>query len=552
MKKILFITFFMLCITGITWSQSTTVLQHVNLIDGTGKALQTDTNIIIKDGVITGIFAAGKEIPKGTTVVDLSGKYIMPQILNVHGHLGIMKDTTMSAANYTEENIKHQLLRYQQFGVGTVLSMGTEQPAIFALKNASRAGQLPGATIYSAIYGFGVKNAVPPASMGMTSVYRPETPEQAISQVDSVALLKPDMIKIWVDDFWGAYPKMKPEIYVAIIKEAHKKGLRVAAHLYHLEDARKLVDLGVDIIAHSIRDGEIDDTLVKAMKKHKVIYIPTLSLDEFAYSYAQKPDWLNDPVFRASLEPNVYSMITSPAYQAKIAKDPKTPQEIAALVIAKHNLYKLWQAGILVGLGTDSGALPIRPQGFSEHMEMELFVKSGLTPMQAITAATQNGAIILGISDTRGTLRIGKKADFIVLEANPLTDVKNTRTIESVWKDGEKVSDGPLAGTPYTEANNGKIVILAQIKILPGYEAEVKKVAEEVWAATRKEAGNESFIFNLKKEDPSTIIFYEVFRDQQAYDAHATSEHVKIFRGKLKGKVAGDGPSVTYLTQLYK
>lgn len=433
-----------LSITSISYAQHTTVLQHVNIIDGTGRAVQNDQNLIIEKGIIKSISAQTKPLPKNATVLNMTGKFLMPQINNVHGHLGILKDTIMSAANYTSANIKHQLLRYQQYGVGSILSMGTEQPLIVSIRDSSRAGQIPGATIYSAIYGFGVKNAAPPVSMGMTHVFRPETAGQAIAEVDSLAALKPDMIKIWVDDFGGSFPKMRPEIYTAIIKEAHLKGIRVAAHVYYLEDARKLVNLGLDIIAHSIRDTEVDDAIIAAMKAHHVQYIPTLALDEFAYIYGQNPEWLNDPFFRAALEPGVYEMITSAAYKAKISKDPKTAKEVIALQIAMKNMVKLHKAGILIGVGTDSGALPVRAQGFSEHMEMELFVKAGFTPMEAITAATLNGAMILKIDKESGTLQIGKKADFIVLDKNPLLDIKNSRTINAVWKDGLKVSDGSL------------------------------------------------------------------------------------------------------------
>ena len=132
----------------------------------------------------------------------------------------------------------------------------------------------------------------------MDRVFRPESPEEARNEVRQLVPMKPDVTKIWVDDFWGQYPKMKSEISAAIIQEAHRHGLRVAAHLFHLEDARKLVALGVDIIAHSVRDGEIDGALLAEMKKRQVVYIATLSLDEFAYLYGDAPDWLNDPSSR--------------------------------------------------------------------------------------------------------------------------------------------------------------------------------------------------------------------------------------------------------------
>jgi imidazolonepropionase-like amidohydrolase len=218
----------------------------------------------------------------------------------------------------------------------------------------------------------------------------------------------------------------------------------VASHLYHIADAYRLVEAGVDAMAHSIRDAVVDDFLVAEMKKRNITYIPTLSLDEFAYVYEDSPGWLDDPFFRNSLEPGVYEMITSASYKDKISKSPVTPQEKTALDVALKNLLKLYRAGIPVVLGTDAGASPIRAQGFSEHMELELMVKAGLTPLEAIAVATGNGARFLHVDNIRGTLQTGKKADLIVLDKDPLQDIRNTRTISAVWKDGVKVSDGPI------------------------------------------------------------------------------------------------------------
>jgi imidazolonepropionase-like amidohydrolase len=222
------------------FSQETTVLRNVTVIDGTGKAAEQNQDVVIKDDHILSITPASSSLPEGATAVDMLGKTIMPLIINTHGHLGILKGTTMSSANYTEENIRQHLLRYEAYGVGAVLSMGTDHEEIFALREASHHGTLPGAAIYTAGVGFGVKDGVPPASFGMDRVYRPESPKEARNEVRQLVPMKPDMIKIWVDDFWGQYPKMKPEVYATVIQEAHQHGLRVAAHLYHLEDARKL------------------------------------------------------------------------------------------------------------------------------------------------------------------------------------------------------------------------------------------------------------------------------------------------------------------------
>ncbi|HEY4111918.1 amidohydrolase family protein [Puia sp.] len=427
-------------------AQQTTILTNATIIDGTGKPPQPNMAMIIEDGRIEKITRGKIAVPDGAVQVDMTGKYLMPQLISCHSHVGNVRDTVASSANYTRANVLRQLKQYEDYGVGAILSMGTEQPLGISIREDSRAGLIPGATLYSAIFGFGVKGAMPPEAAGFSAIYRPGTPEEAAHDVDELATWHPDVVKIWVDNYYGQFQtSMKEEVYTAIIREAHKRGIRVAAHVYHLADARKLVAAGLDIIAHSIRDGEIDDALIEEMKAKHVAYIPTLSLDDFATAYLDDPAWLNDPFFRNSLEPGVYRMITSPAYKEKLRKSPVTPQEKEALRYALINLRKLYKAGILVAMGTDSGATPIRAQGFSEHLELELMVQAGLTPLEAIKVATFNSARLLRIDADRGTLEPGRRASFLVLDKDPSVDVRNTRTLSAVWSDGVKVSDGPLS-----------------------------------------------------------------------------------------------------------
>jgi imidazolonepropionase-like amidohydrolase len=433
-------------------AQQSIVLTDATIIDGTGKPAHQNRTVVIRGDRIQEIGAGREHTPSSAKVIDLHGQTIMPLIINTHGHLGLTKGSTQSAANQSDDNIRQQLLRYQEYGVGAMLSMGTDGKRFAEIREQSRRGALPGADVYTAGMGFGAKNGVPPAAMGFTEVFRPETPAEARREVAQQAPQKPDFIKVWVDDFWGQYPKMPAEIYAAIIDEAHKNGLRVAAHVYHLEDARLLVADGVDVLAHSIRDADVDDAFIAEMKKHNVAYIPTLSLDDFAFAYGDSPNWVNDPFFTEALDPGLLEMITSPEYKAKVQSNKVTAQEEAALPQAMRNLKKIYDAGILVTLGTDSGATPIRIQGFAEHMELALMVQAGLTPIQAITVATSNAATLLRVADQYGTLAAGKKANFIVLEKDPSHDIHNTQTIRAVWKDGSKVSDGPLAAnTPASQ-----------------------------------------------------------------------------------------------------
>lgn len=420
-----------------------TVLRNVTLIDGNGGAPRHNAALVIEGEKIRAVTNADVAVPRHAAVLDLAGKTIMPEIVNAHGHLGLLKGTKMSSANYTESNVERQLLQYQEYGVGAVMVMGTDRDSMYRWRDESHAGSLAGALVYSAGRGFGVEGGLPPLSMGTDAVYRPQTPDDARKDVDELAAHKPDLVKLWLDDFWGQYPKMKPEIYAAVIDEAHKHHLRVAAHVYHLEDAQRLVDDGIDVLAHSVRDAEIPDGLVEAMKRNHVAYIGTLSLDDFMTAYGDDPAWLGQSFFRNALEPGVYEMITSPQYKQSIQNDKKTAAETAALPIALKNVKKVYDGGILVALGTDSGATPVRPFGFAEHRELQLLVQAGLTPLQAITVATKNGAELLHASGEFGVLRPGLKANFIVLDRDPSEDIRNTEAISSVWKDGRKVSDGP-------------------------------------------------------------------------------------------------------------
>lgn len=417
------------------------LLKNATVLDGTGTAPRSNTDILITSGRIA---AVGKGLKiNSAREIDLSGKTVMPSLICAHAHVGTLKGTTSSADNYTRENVLRHLKKYEDYGVSSVLAMGTDRPVIFnGFIDSTQAGLLSGARLYSAGYGFNTPDPNPGSWMNL--LLRPNTPVEVPAMMEKLAAVKPTVVKIWVDDHGGNAQKMKPEIYQAIIREAHQRNIRVAAHLFYVEDARKLTEAGIDIIAHSIRDKEVDQDLLNKMKQKNVTYIPTLSLDEYQFAYAGSPEWIDDAFFKASLEPGVFEMITDKGYSEKIKSSPDYQRNVSAFKTAMINLKKIHDAGIKVALGTDSGAFPIRTQGFTEHLEMELMVKAGLTPAQAISISTRNAAAALRIDDERGTLEKGKKADLIILSANPVDDIRNTRKIESVWKEGKEVSNGPL------------------------------------------------------------------------------------------------------------
>jgi imidazolonepropionase-like amidohydrolase len=422
------------------------VFKGARLIDGTGAPPIKKSVLVIEGDHITVVGKMGQvHYPKSARVIELEGRTIMPGIINAHGHVGLVLGTQNRADAYTRENVENALVRYEQYGVTSLLSLGLNRDPVYELRDEQRQGTFPGASIFTAGRGFGVESGAPPIAAAPDQIYRPQSPEEARAQVREIAAHHPDIVKLWLDDFYGKYPKMNPAIYKEVIEESHKQGLRVAAHVFYLADAKSLVADGVDVLAHSIRDLPVDDELIGTMKSRGVIYIPTLTVDESAFNFAENPDTMRDQFFKQAVSGELLQQLDSQQYRDKVENDPNLARVKAAFAMGQKNLQTLEDAGVRIAFGTDSGANPMRIPGWAEHHELELMVRAGLTPMQAIVAATSGSAAVLGAPD-RGTLEEGKRADFLVLAENPLDSISNTRTMVSIWHGGKEVQ--PRAGAP--------------------------------------------------------------------------------------------------------
>ncbi|MGC1449663.1 MAG: amidohydrolase family protein [Candidatus Sulfotelmatobacter sp.] len=383
------------------------------VIDGTGRPAVENATLLVRDGRIE---AVGRRIkvPAGAERIDATGKTIIPGLINAHGHV----------------NDLAQLGVYLRDGITTVLSLGGDKE--FVLRD--QAAKAPAGTVPHLYVAGPIQDST--AIPGAVAV---KTPEEARNNVDELARNKPDFIKVRVDDFLGARAKMSPEIYQAVIDEAHKDGLRTAAHVVLLEDAKGVLRAGVDYIAHSVRDREVDDEFVGLMKKNHAFYCPTLTREVAVFTYAQTPSFFSDPLFLKEADPAEIAKMQDPKHQEAVRDDKGALWYKEHLPVALRNLKILSDAGIPIAMGTDSGGGPGRFQGYFEHLELEYETRAGLTPMQALVSATSGAAKAINIGQQVGTLEKGKWADFLVLSANPLDDIRNTRKIESVWIGGVQV-----------------------------------------------------------------------------------------------------------------
>jgi imidazolonepropionase-like amidohydrolase len=347
----------------------------------------------------------------------VSGKTIMPGLVNTHGHVGDVRGLKASPEFYTPEHVKHQLAVFARYGVTTVFSLGGDGPAGVQVRDEKPAG----------IARLFVAGPVIAAS----------DPAAARAAVDRVKAMKADIVKIRVDDNLGAGKKMPAEAYRAVIDQAHAQGLKVAAHIFYLQDAKDVLAAGGDFIAHSVRDLFVDRAFIDQLKANEACVCPTLMRDVSTFVYESRPSFFDDPFFRREADADTMTGLQAPQYQAS-NRSPSATRYKAALEIAKANLKRLKDAGVRIAMGTDSGPVG-RFQGYFEHLELEHMVAAGLTPMQVIVSATSDAARCLSVGDRLGALRPGMEADFLVLGANPLDDIRNTRTLESAWVRGGRV-----------------------------------------------------------------------------------------------------------------
>lgn len=390
-----------------------TVLTHATVINGSGAPPRKDFTIVMENGLIRAMGPSALiEPPLDAAIVDLTGKFVVPGIINAHGHVGARTEP--------------QLRQYALYGVTTTNSMQTDPDEVVQVREAQKRGYLLGSRVFTVKYRFAPDPKV-------------ATPQQARAKVDETVAAGADFIKLWVESNFGTRAKLSPEFCSAVLEQSRKHGKITFAHIYELSDAKLLIGQGLNVLAHNVRDREVDAEFIKLARQRDVTLIPTLARDEGIFVYGEAPAWIEDPYFLKFVPPERQALLKTRIREQQ-ANHPQRGRFKAGLEMNKINLKKMADGGVRIAFGTDSGGAADRffIQGYFEHREMELMVQAGLTPMQVIQSFSKGASEALRIDRNFGTLAAGKAADLLVLERNPLENIANMRTIQAIYLGGRR------------------------------------------------------------------------------------------------------------------
>jgi imidazolonepropionase-like amidohydrolase len=423
-----------------TGSANVTLFEGARLIRGDGGAPIENSAFLVAGNRFTRVGRKGEvQAPAGAARVDLTGKSVIPGLVDAHSHIGYMKNLSSGPQNYTRENILDHMHRFAYYGVVASLAMGSDFGELpYQLRDEFQAGKYPDAARFlSAGRGLAPEDEVRPDNM-RHSAYTIRTEDDARRAVRELAARKVRIVKTWVDDRGGTIRKLTPQLYGAIMDEAHKLDMRVAVHATGLDDAKSLLRAGIDIFAHMISD--VDDELIALFKQHPKTAVLLALGGPRRTIYAPWIDPVH-PLVRETVSPEQIERLRQ---RLAGAKPDALERDRSAWNRLARGIARLNTAGVRIGVGTDGGGQTgDQFIGWTMHTEMENMVAAGMTQAQVLVAATKTSAEILGLDDL-GIVAAGKSADFVVLDGNPLDDITNSRRIDKVYLRGLEINRSRL------------------------------------------------------------------------------------------------------------
>ena len=421
------------------------VFDGARLLIGDGSVIESGA-FLVQNGRITAVGPSGKiTTPSAASRVDLRGKTVMPAMINAHVHIGYEGYTTWGADNHTPQNVVDHLQREAFYGTGAAQSVGSSPvDQSLQIQKDQQAGKFPAAARFFFMPGMAAPGGGPDAVLRVATtrlhvINEVSTPDEARAAVRRMADRKIPQVKLWYDDRRGTYPKLTPETMAAIIDEAHKHRMLVNAHATTLPDQKAVVRAGADVLVHMVQGEKIDDELVAILREKKPYWATVIGLGD-------RPGVCeNDPFFEEALPASLVASIRATKEARPLAPScgPPSPNAARREEIMADNFPRMIDAGVRLVLGTDTGIQPGHTFGTGDHVELARWVQLGLKPADAIVAATSTPARLLGIADM-GTLAANRSADFVVLDANPLDDIHNTRKIASVYLRGRMLDRAAL------------------------------------------------------------------------------------------------------------
>jgi imidazolonepropionase-like amidohydrolase len=389
---------------------------NANIWDGTGAAPLANAHLVVRDGRVESVGTG--DAPTGAGIVDLGGAWVVPGFINAHGHVSgrWAADDVQGEAARAEGD----LTLYARYGITTLLSLGGAPAGAFGIRGEQQSASLDRARLMVA--GDRIFSQDPAEVAAMTR-----------ANVDAGV----DWIKLRVDDNLGTAEKMSPDALAAAIEVARAADLPVATHIYYMDDAAMMLEMGTSLIAHSVRDQQVSDEFVQTIVDSGICYVPTLVREVVSFIYGERPEFFDDPFFLEAAKQSQIDRVSDPEFMERMATSTTAPVYRKALVQAQENLAILIGSGVPIAFGTDSGPAGRFP-GYLEYLEFKLMSEAGLTPEEILLSATSVAADCLQLDDV-GTLEAGKWADFVVLEQNPLNDIDAVRSMTGVYVAGNAV-----------------------------------------------------------------------------------------------------------------